>query len=256
MEVLMFKQALIATILLTSFYSNAIVPIKNDFEVKEGFSGDVLFNFEKRDGTTEKSEYAINTNLSYRYKNNIFNFSANNNYGKTNDTKSVDEEFYHIRYIINDFYNQYNLEFFIQNEKDEFKDLSNRNLFGTGLSQISRKQNFMNGEFQMSYFGGVMFESEKSISNSELNDDTVRLSISTTIKYTLKNKTEFYVDAYYQPSVSDFSDVRGIVNTGLQTPIIDDLFLGLNYQYQYDSEPFANVSRQNKILSTYIKYQW
>jgi hypothetical protein len=252
----MLKQAFIATILLTPFYSNAIVPIKNDFDTKQGLSGDVMFKFEKRDGATEKSEYALNTNFSYRYKNNTFSFSANNGYGKTNEVKSVDEEFYHLRYVMNDFYNQYNLEFFIQNESDEFKDLSSRKLIGAGLSQISRKQKFMSGEFQMSYFGGVMFESEKSISNSDLNDNIVRFSISTKIKYILKNETEFYFDAYYQPSVSDFSDVRGILNTGLQTPIIEDLFLGINYQYQYDSEPFINISRKNKILSTFISYKW
>lgn len=241
---------------LTSVNSQAVVQIDNGFDVNEGHTGAVSFDIKQKSGATDSDEYELGARYRYRTGDNIVLAFVEKNYGKTDGVKSSDDDFLHLRYMRSEFVGPYNTEVFVQHESDEFKALAARNLAGVGISVVSDKKVVNTGELQFYGLVGVMREKEEHITDASLDELATRMTSTVRVNYQLPSNTKFYAAVYYQPKLSQFSDFRAVANTGFEVPLIDHLNVGFSYQYQYDSEPFNGVPKSNKLLSSYINYQF
>lgn len=255
----MLKKITFITLLATSFQSHSIISIKNNHNVNQGLSGriEAEFNYEAKDDKKSEVEIDSSYDLKYRFGNNVINLLYENSYQENNDVKSKDSKFLHLRYISLDYWNQFNLESFVQYQDDEFEDLFSRKLIGSGLGQNSRIKKI--GEFQLSmyYFGGAFYEDEKSLSNSSLDKTSVRLTMSGRLSLeSKKQQTKFFLSFYHQPKIDSFSDYRTIGDLGFETKFLKYFNVGVRYEIEYDSNPFNNIHKKKENISTFINYNF
>lgn len=242
-----------------SIKSHAIVPITNNSKTPEGVSGELslTISYESEDQKKKELEFKISTLINIRHKNDIVSIMLKKEEKERYDIKTEDNFFLHGRYIILDFYNFYNIESFVQYERNYFHDLSSRRLIGVGLGKNSRKIKGEFGSFEMYFFGGGMYEDEESISDSALDDHGLRGALSTRMTISSASKKNvFYINAYLQPKISNFNDYRIIALTGIESLMFDSFTLGIAYEYKYDSKPFEGVVNLEENLNTYISYRF
>lgn len=255
----MFKKTIISAILFSSFSTHAIVPVTTDEKVKQGFSGNasVTFQYESLDGYKSELEFDSNVVLNYRYSNDIFKFIYEGNLKENNSNKIDNDNFIHLRHVRLEFWNQLNLESFVQYEEDDFEDLASRKLIGSGLGKTGHINYFKNIDISIGYFAGVMLELEKSITNSNLNSSSIRATSSASANFEFKDFNSMaYLNLYYQPKLDSFSDYRAIGAVGFETEAFSNVLIGLRYQFEHDSESFNNSYNRKENLKTYIKYKF
>jgi hypothetical protein len=255
----MLKKITFITLMATSFQSHSIISIKNNHNINQGLSGriEAEFNYEAKDNKKSEVEIDSSYDLKYRFGNNVINLLYENSYQENNNIKSKDSKFLHLRHISLDYWNQFNLETFIQYQDDEFEDLSSRKLIGSGLGQNSRIQKFGDYELSMYYFGGVFYEDERSLSNSSLDKTSVRLTLSGRLSLaSKKHGTNLFLSFYHQPKIDSLSDYRTISDFGFETKFLKHFNIGVRYEIEYDSNPFNDIYKKKENISTFINYNF
>ena len=98
-----------------------------------------------------------------------------------------------------------------------------------------------------------MFEIEKQTDkNEEIRD--WRSSDYISISFSPNTQAEFIATTYYQPLFRDFSDYRLLSQCIVKVRAGNHFFINLNWNYQFDSRPAADVPEDTYAFSTGLEY--
>ena len=133
-------------------------------------------------------------------------------------------------------------ELFLQTEYNEFTLLKNRRLAGTGI-----RYNIAQTEKGAAIFG-TGFMGEKEELDSDFNGDnnsssSFRSSSYLTWNILLGETTEWGCVVYFQPSLDDFEDYRGLADSNLSFSVSDRFSFMLSLNLRYDSKPPEGIKK-------------
>lgn len=167
----------------------------------------------------------------------------------------VNQSFAHIRYtkeVKNDSGNH--LEFFVQGQRDRFRNIESRVLMGAGY----RKTLFNEYNNRFNAFGlGAFFESEESV-DSFLSDDHKqwRLSAYWHHKQPINETIRVENVIYLQPSLADASEFRLHDEIRITAEVTKSLSYGFNATYSYNSDPIGDVKRYDMTYGSFLQYSF
>lgn len=248
-------RALFFLFLSTSLFGLVtIAPV--DIGSKPGLSGNVSGSLSSKSGNTQKDEYSMGLRAQYDQGNDYVAWGAlTYDYGKSNGTKNEDKLYAHLRYIhaIDD-PKTWTSEFFVQTERDKFKDINERSLIGAGL-----RWRFLNSEeWGKAYAGlGAMLERiDYTHPQINPNENNSRLNSYLAWTQTFANSTKLSFLGYIQPKFSDTSDYVTLETLELIVPIYGKLNLTLTAKYGYDSCPAVNVKKADSAYVTSLLWSF
>lgn len=252
--------ALAVSLLLTSLFVisstvDAIVPVNDQIEAKQGFSGDVGFSLEGQSGNKEELEYSLSSVLRYGSGQDLYVLLGNYSYSETNDVLDEEELFLHARWVrLNFWQDNVDSEVFVQHQNDDFADIRSRNLLGANAR--FRFQQEMENSQSLTILGvGAFYEDEKS-EETALSRDTIRANLYG--RYTYEDTSEFpfiaSISTYIQPAIDDIKDLRGLLIAGIEFPIRPALSIGFEMEVKHNSRPFIDVDKTDIDYGITLNY--
>lgn len=238
----------------------ATVMVRQIEPVQEGWQLGLEGSYDDEDGATDKRDYALGFTLSHKVGRHEIRAFGGVDYGRVNGTENTDNSMLHARYIrdISDtlglFGDGVRFEGFAQTEKDDFANLSRRDLIGGGLSRFF---NSPDGTQRLLAMVGVMREEETHLSDAAQDRDVTRMTASLQARWQLPRDNKLYFITYAQPNIDDLDgDRRVMAELSLEVPLSARLSLTTGYHYRYNDMPFDTVPREQKKLSTGFKFSF
>ncbi|MGE0525525.1 MAG: DUF481 domain-containing protein, partial [Bdellovibrionales bacterium] len=196
-------------------------------EAKEGVTGSLGLKVDGQSGNSEKFASELTTLNLYRRSHSEYLAAGKYRYGESFSRKDAHEGHAHLRYTHDLPSIPPAWESFVQTEFNEFKRLKRRDVYGTGLrfrlSAAGEKDRFFLGT-------GAFYEEERFTSKAETQDQsTFRGNLYVSYVRALTETVSASVIAYYQPSLTAFSNTRAQLDSGLQVTLSKRLSLILEY---------------------------
>jgi len=133
-------------------------------------------------------------------------------------------------------------ELFFQSEYNEFTLLKNRSLAGTGI-----RYDLVESEKGAAVLGtGIMGEKEELDREINLQDNSgikLRSSSYLSFRMVLGKTTEWGNVIYFQPSMDDFKDYRGLADSNLRFSVSDRFSFVFTLNLRYDSKPPEGIKK-------------
>ncbi len=248
-------RALFFLFLSTSLFGLVtIAPV--DIGSKPGLSGNISGSLSTKSGNTQQDEYTLGLRAQYDQGSKYVTWGAlTYDYGKSNGTKNEDKIYAHLRYIhaIDDA-KEWTGEFFVQTERDKFKDINERSLSGAGV-----RWRFLNSEeWGKAYLGvdGMLEKIDYTHPQINPNENNSRLNSYLAWTQTFSNTTKLSFLGYFQPKFSDTSDYVALQTVELIVPIYGKLNLTLTAKYGYDSRPPVDVKKADSAYVTSLLWSF
>lgn len=214
-------------------------------DVDKGASGHLSLNFSGKSGNTDNQEIDLSWTNWFRKASNQWLLSANYSYAEKAKDEIEDNGLIHTRWInLDAITTRIDFESFIQLQYDDFKDLSRRQLIGTGLRH--RFPSADDVQASSAILGAGFFYEVEEQDLMDKREYTTRANLY--VRYVKKNQSDFYPyllhsTLYVQPSLEEMSDVRAFNINQIDFPIADSLTLGIQLIFDFDSEPFESVEK-------------
>lgn len=235
-------------LVLTAIPARATVIVRQIEPVAPGWTLGLEGSYADQTGATQKRDYAVGFNLSYREGVHEMRAFGGLNYGRVNGLTNTDNAMMHLRYIRADLFDDIRLEAFTQTENDEFANLSRRDLLGGGVSQFF---NSADGSRRLLAMIGLMREQETHLVDTNQDRDVTRITASLQTRWQLPRDNKLYFVAYMQPNLDAMNDDRRVTaELSLEIPLSARLSLKTAYHYRYNDKPFENVPREQTKFST------
>jgi putative salt-induced outer membrane protein YdiY len=254
-------QQLLATTLLALCVptASAIVPIDLQPDPSQGCSGKVGLGFSGKSGNNDEQDLNVNGLVRLRNGNREWLFVADYNYGESNDERDEDDLTLHVRRIQRDLLAaNWDLEGFAQWERDDFQDLSSRELLGGGVRWRHARGDLPKGAFHTTLGGGVFYEEENSESGVG-EENGFRINLYGKVVWD-RNRAAHPVKAYslvyIQPLVDDLGDLRSVGRAGMEWNISKDFTVALEMEVKYDREPFPGVDTTDTEYMVRLGYRF
>lgn len=218
--------------------------VRKDLVNKEGVSGKGSISLSASDGNKSEITYGASTLIGARVDFNLIFTNLWTRIGYRNGQLHENVLFGHLRYNLK--LEDYLLkEVFVQTEKDNYRDLELRYIFGFGPRFVFDILDW----FSIVYGTSYMYEVNKVENNPEIyifhrwnNYKTIQLNLDNLI---IDNTI------YYQPVFNNFSNYR-FFNASSIGIAKDNVGAKITFQYQYESIPPAKKikSKDIKILTS------
>lgn len=212
---------------------------------KNGWSGLLEISADGSNGNTNKEEYGAAAKLTYKQAKNTGLLILSKSYGKTEEVKNEDNQFYHIRWM-HSLSTSLSSELFAQYQDDEFTRLTSRVLLGGGarfqLISIPDRQMVTAG------LGAFRIKEKYDLQTYEDVDLYWRYNAYLTFKQKLNGNVSFASTTYYQPRTDNHSDYRILLDASITTKMTEALALKIKYSLRHDSEPAENPDADPAIL--------
>ena len=192
-----------------------------DFSVIKGLTSFLILNYENGYEKEKSSEK---------------NISVNKGFAHLRMTKSLTEKYF--------------IEGFTQYGFNDFLDLENRFLVGTGL-RIK-----LNGNDRMTTFLGVgaMQENEKYGLQTEPEKKLLRSTNYLKHTWNISENVQINNTVYFQASASDTKDYRVLYDGGLDIAVGESLSISMEVNYRYDNFPHGNLGNTYLQLANGITF--
>jgi putative salt-induced outer membrane protein YdiY len=212
------------------------------YNIEDGIYHKIDFGF----GITKGNSELVKVSGAYRidYILNKYNafFAMNYSYQEANEKKNVNKGFAHIRGTY-EWYEFLMPEVYIQKEFNEFIQLKDRYLFGSGLryNPIAMFEDL--DEFNLKFFigSGFMYEFEDYSAIGAKSTNLIRSSSYLTVNWDLNEIVSFSSTAYLQFVVDNYDDRRLLNQTSLEFQVSDNFKFYTKYNYRLDSEPLPGI---------------
>lgn len=194
-------------------------------------------------GNVKTLEIDLNKRIDLKIsENNKILLLSKYSYGEADNKKFKDEFYSHIRLTSMIFFkNRFGIEEFFQIQKNEFYDLSIRQVAGFSTRTHLYKSN---SKVFNSYLGiGIMKEWEELINDK--NNENIRSTNYITFITETKNKHKIISVTYYQPLFVDYKDYRIISENTIIFVLNKFISLKNSLSYQFDSNPPKNINENN-----------
>lgn len=212
---------------------------------KNGWSGLLEISADGSNGNTNKEEYGAAAKLTYKEGNETGLMILSKSYGKTEDIKNEDNQFYHLRWM-HLLSASVSSELFAQFQDDEFTRLTSRVLLGGGaraqLVAIPDRQLVTAG------LGAFRIKEKYDLQTYEDEDLYWRYNTYLNFKQKLNGNVSFASTVYYQPRTDDHTDYRILLDASIITKMTEALALKIKYSLRHDSEPAENPNADPAIL--------
>ena len=203
-----------------------------------GFQGESELSFAGEQGNTEKAEVGLETVNQWLYPKRGFLLIGSIEYGESKRQKDEYNGAVHFRYkqralsFAED-------EYFIQEQFNEFKSLSRRELAGLGLRWLLIEED----STELFAGTGAFFEVEKY----DHADDTelVRGNFYLALAQSLGENSSLSFVTYFQPATSDAEDYRIQNTTNLKVKMSEAIGVFLKGSYSYDNQPIPGVEKRD-----------
>jgi len=211
-----------------------------------GVSGDLGVTYSLILGNSELYELGLSPNAVWRLRRHQV-FTINELERVSSDDGSIiNKGFSHLRYNF-DLARCFVYEAFAQAQYDKSRDLIARYLAGAGLrTKIIRRDGML---LALGITG--MYEYEES-SSGEITR-LARSSDYISVKIDNGGRLILGATAYFQPAVSDWSDLRVLVEADLTATIAGNLAFTHSLSYRYDSEPPAGIKEYDLEIRNGLK---
>lgn len=192
-------------------------------------------------GNSDTEQFAIGVYHSRRHQQHFGFIKASREYATSNGVESANNAFLHLRY---NYYVEQDsaLEFFLQSNKNDFRSLESRELFGSSYRfELNNKQ---------SVGLGLFHEEEKYLlTESSESRSQNRWSVYWVYAGDINDNFSISNTLYYQPNVENFDDWRCFYQAGLRSKLTDHLYMKFSLLLEHDSQPVLDVEK------TDIRYQ-
>ena len=230
--------SLILLFIITISSFSQIVNVEKKRKQKKGFQATVGLDFNIKESGTRILE--LKNNIDLQYSNKAHNIILLNNIKllSVDDGSLINNGFQHLRYNYTVKDNSFlTLELFGQYQYNEQKLLKKRIIAGGG----PRFRILQNEKISWYFAPLAMYEFEQLSDN--LNSDTTlfRLDSYTNFRYSINKLVSFNLITYYQPDFKNFNDYRVSGETGIRFHINKYLSYGVNYSFDYDSQPPTDI---------------
>lgn len=243
----MHKLLLLSFFITSTLYG--IVAIKpREIAEKPGVSGSLTASFDTKRGNTETNNYKSALKVSYDNNSTYLIWGMlSYDYAESNKVKNTNNLFSHLRYIRKTRMKYVNLEAYLQVSEDEFKNIKERTLIGSG----ARWKVFGNDYYGRTYIGASAF-GEHIVYDDSINptENNVRGNFYLAYRLPLNEDSEFNALAYYQPRVDKPTDFYSSMAIGLQLHVYLQLYLKFHITHEYDSNPAVGVLKEDITSST------
>ncbi len=131
------------------------------------------------------------------------------------------------------------IEIFLQKEFNEFIDLRDRNLAGSGLRIRLVNEKNKDAESRTTLFAGLgfMWENEKYSDNVEPESNKIRSTNYISLNFPTDNRFRIFTTAYYQFDIEQLNDYRLLAEGGIGFNINSFFIFIMAVNYRYDNEP-------------------
>ena len=229
----------------------AIVDVHEEYYSNLGEPAFSTFSFsvEGARGTKTQNEFEVENHSLLRTGKSTWMFVGSLNYAETNDEKSDDNQFAHIRYV-RGLGGRHGFDVLAQYQQDEFALIDSRTLFGGGYRYEWAQSGARRGLLGI----GAIREKERYTTGAR--SDLWRANLYVTFGQPVEVIPDSWLtfSAYAQPALRDTGDVRAIAVLGLTTQLTRNLGIEFSADYSYDSEPEAGVDSADLEYS--IGVEW
>ena len=222
---------------------------------EKGFNGQVAFSIKYNEGNSNSRAGSFSTKSQYTSTTNpwLIYLLGSYTYGESNKKKDTNDGTVHLRYI-RTFTTNFDYEFFIQREFNEFQAIRERNLIGSNL-----RVNLFNHFFDKYYFGLGLFSSYLEPDTITIIDPVYRrIKMNSYISFLKKINDNFSITylGYYQPTLENFNDFRIFQTLQLSTTLTQKISLSLDIWHQYNATPYHNIKTTDIRSRLSLRYDF
>lgn len=220
---------------------------------KEGLTGEFSLSAQYSSGNTDSRSVGLAGKGEYSEKEWLVYLIASYTYGELNDEKATNDGLAHLRYVHNIPNTDYDYEFFLQTEFNEFQDLKERNLAG---ANIRKKLNLPFDKFYAAL--GLFYSYMKPDTISMLDPIYKRTRMNSYLSFLKKINENFSISylGFYQPHIEDFSDFRISQTLQLNTSITNELVLGFDINHEYNATPYNQIEKSDVRSTINLRYKF
>ena len=204
--------------------------------------GRIKFGLTGFNNTSDIFEIGSSLNTQYKNGNNKFMIVADLHVMKSNAVKVDNTAYVHFRYNYS-LSKLYAIELFCQTQYNDIIKISNRSIVGTGLRLNVVKTN----KNHLFYGLGAFYEHQEN-NFDKILWNIVRLNTYLTYHYQVSPFIEFTNTFYYQPNVSNFSDLR-IYNEFA-------LIIDISKRFGFESGCFVLYANRHGIGIPHVIYKY
>jgi len=224
-------------------------------EAEQGLHGSVEVAISGKSGNSDTRNTATAGRIDWRRAEHQLMAIVSTEYEETNQQKSADNNFAHLRYIHHNTAH-FAWESYLQYSDDAFKQLDSRALMGAGIRYSFAPED--NHRYDLILGIGAYYTEE--VYNLELggqlDEDYARASGYVTYSLQLSETAALLNTLYLQPRISQLSDVYIYNNFSLELTITGALALQVSLETQYDSEPVEDTKSLDHTYKTALVYKF
>lgn len=249
------SKSTLAALLFVSLSANAITNIESQrlSKSEDGTEGSASFTLDGREGNSDKIAMGSELKLIHISGQHEWITIASRDYAEVDDEVNTDKTFIHLRHLHKHGPN-IGHEVFVQHEDDEFRLLSSRNLIGGGLRYTFTPKDI----HQANSVGvGLFFEDEDYLNGGDSNDEeTVRLNLYWAYKNKFNDHATYTSTLYFQPSVEDLSDEKGLWQNALTLSVTTTISLSVKWDVVHDTKTPDDVVATETTYKTVLIYNF
>lgn len=225
---------------------------------KEGFIFNAMTTVSIKAGNTEYTAIKGTGRIDYNGKKMDYFLVGNLVYKSATENKIENQGFVHFRGIWN-VGERTDLEYFVQQQYDEFIDLNSRSLAGMlikqRLIQFKSSKDSTN-TFDLNLAIGLMYEREQYNLNPDLVETYLwRGANFASFDWLITEKLNLNGVVYYQPAFEDFSDFRVSAEAGFEFAIAKQLYFIFAISYKYNNKPITDVKQFDLSIDNGIRFE-
>ena len=244
----------VCVLLLVPQTALAIVNVLPTAQKAEGLSGSVKASVARRTGNTNLLQFSGGVDVAWVRGVHSTTVSAKGNYGEKSDEKYLSKVFEHLRYRYghNDWLT---LEALLQHQYDAFKRLKFRGLTGAGVALSWDPLEDLGLTWGLTYLLEYEVEEGNEIELGSFGDYGHRFSTYVQVALALAETVTLKSTTFFQPLISDSSDVRLLSESALNVKATDSFSVKISYTAAYDSAPFEPGDGESELekLDTNLK---
>ena len=242
--------------LLCASAANAQVDIESR-RLDEGAShtGEIEIDFTLRGGNVDLVEFGPTVSVNFTRGRNTFLVIGSGNLGWENGERFANEFLGHLRWVLL-WKSRIQPEAFVQANYDKSRKLDIRTLAGGGL-RVRLGRNDRGALWAGSAYMIEHEENEDALTNAHPASTSVsRWANYFSASAVLSSTAEWSAIVYVQPDMVDFSDVRVLVETGLEVKVTETVSLDTYLSIHHDADPVDGIAETDYALKTALKLKW
>ncbi len=237
----------------------AIISIENlnAQPTRIGWSGNAEVGAEARFGNSERQAIRLGGRMDWFGGEDTAFAVAGYQYGESKGIKDADSLFSHFRYIDAQT-RTLATEYWAQFEQNEFRRLSERDLFGAGLRfTVERPEQRQQHAFAVGVFHShERFEALAGRPETASEESALFGNFYWVFKYEISPTSSLANTLYWQPALSGRDGFRALETFVLRVKINGDLGLRVALNVEHESEPQDGVKATDTSFTTSLSYEF